>query len=64
MSIKSEITRISANVSDSYTAVNEIGVSTEYAETSDNLAATIRAVREELDTILDEINGTFIEVVG
>lgn len=64
MSVQSEITRLATNVSNSFTAVREAGVTVAANTNSDELATAIRqipdAVREEINVILDEINGVVI----
>ena len=64
MSIKSEINRIKANVTDSFDAVRESGVTVNQNATSDTLPSSIRKIPEaiyaEIDPILDSINGEVI----
>lgn len=64
MSVQSEINRIASNVTESFTAIREAGVSVSGTATSDDMAAAIRkipdAVRAEINAVLDEINGVII----
>ena len=61
MSIQSEISRISANVSDCYAIVKQTGVEvTVTTENSDNLSASIQSMVNEMNALLDEINGVEI----
>lgn len=57
MSIKSEITRITANVSDSFVAVKESGFTVSSATKSANLPTAIRSVNTSINDLLDQING-------
>ena len=57
MSIKSQIDRIELNISASFTALEESGISTDYAKTSDNLAAAIRDTINAINEVVDGING-------
>lgn len=64
MSIKGEINRIKANVTESFNAVKEAGVTVSQTATSDTLPSSIRQIPEaiyaEIDPILDSINGEVI----
>ena len=64
MSIEREINRIKANVTDSFTAVQESGVTVSGTATSDTLPSSIRQIPEaiyaEINPILDSINGEVI----
>ena len=64
MSIKTEISRISSNITDAFAAVEEAGVTVSGTATSDTLPDAIRqipdAIYAEIDPILDTINGEVI----
>lgn len=60
MSVQTEINRIKANVTDSFTAVTESGMVTTETQSSDTLASAIRSAFDEVNTLLDSINGTVI----
>lgn len=51
MSIQSEITRISGNIADAYTAAGEKGATMPQDENSDNLPATIRSINGDSFTV-------------
>lgn len=58
MSIKTQIERIELNISASFTALEESGVTTSYAKNSDNLAAAIRDTIHALNETINRINGS------
>ena len=60
MSIQSEINRIKSNVSDCFAAVKETGMEVTSTATSDNLAASVRTAFDEVNDLLDQINGVVI----
>ena len=60
MSISTEINRITANVSDSFVAVQESGFTVSGTTKSANLPTAIRAVNEDINSLLDQINGKVI----
>ena len=64
MSVRSEINRIAANVSEAFEAIRETGASVSAGAKSDDLATNISkipdAVLSPVNTLLDEINGKVI----
>lgn len=58
MSIKSEIDRITLNISASFSALEESGVEVTCEKTSDNLAAAISEVINSLNATINKINGS------
>lgn len=60
MSIQSEINRIKANVSDCYAIVKEAGMEVTGTENSGNLSTSIQSMMNEVNALLDEINGVEI----
>ena len=60
MSIQSEINRIKANVSDCYAIVKDSGMEVTGAENSGNLPTSIQNMVNEVNALLDEINGVVI----
>lgn len=60
MSVKTEIDRIKANVTDSFAAVEESGMVETGSQSSDNLASAIRGAFDEVNALLDTINGAVI----
>lgn len=64
MSIRSEISRISSNISGAFAAVREAGVTVSVTAKSDTLPNAIRQIPEkiyaDIDPILDAINGEVI----
>ena len=60
MSIQSEINRIRTNVSDCYAIVKDSGVEVTGTENSDNLSTSIQSMMNEVNALLDDINGVVI----
>ena len=60
MSVQTEINRIKANVQDSYTAVQEAGMDVTIAKTSGNLPTAISIVIDDLNALLDNLNGVVL----
>lgn len=60
MSVQTEINRIRENVSDSFTAIKENGMTVSVAEKSDKLPTAIGAAFDEVNALLDSINGVVI----
>lgn len=57
MSVQTEIDRIKTNVSDSFSAIKNNGMEVSVAETSDTLPDAIGSAFDEINALLDLING-------
>ena len=62
MSIQTQIARIKANISDSYDAVSELGVTMPQEKNSDNLASTVRTFT--LDSELTEQDALISQILA
>ena len=60
MSVKTEINRITANVASSYTAIKDRGMEVAVEENSDNLPGAIDSAFDDVDALLDDINGVVV----
>ena len=57
MSVQTEIERIKANVSDSFSAIKNYGMEVTVTEKSDSLPTAIEDAFDDVNALLDQING-------
>lgn len=60
MSVKTEINRIKGNVSESFSAIKGCGMTVSVEEKSDQLPTAIEAAFDDVNALLDSINGVVI----
>lgn len=60
MSVQTEINRIKENVSDSFATIKEYGMEVSVAEKSDTLPTAIGAAFDDVNALLDTINGVIV----
>ena len=60
MSVRTEISRITTNVKESYSAIKETGMEVTGTENSDALPTSIRNAFSDVNALLDNLNGVVI----